>query len=61
MIKLYSAREDGYLRKNALTSLSNYAHEQHVPQLEAIMAKPGISDDEKKRIVEVIDAAKRRK
>jgi HEAT repeat protein len=61
MIKLYTAREDGYLRKNALTSLSNYAHEQHVPQLEAIMAKPGISDDDKKRIVEVIEAAKQRK
>ena len=61
MIKLYEARESSYLQRNALDCLAQYALEKHVPALEAILAKPGISDEDKKRIEGIVAGAKLRK
>ena len=61
MIKVYNARDDGYMRRNALSALPNYARAEHVPELEKIVAKPGLAEDDKKKLEEIIAVAKQRK
>lgn len=61
MIKLYEARESDRGERYALSCLEQYATEKHVPALEAMMAKPGIADDEKKKIEGIITGARQRK
>ena len=61
MIKVYNARDDGYMRSNALSALPNYARAEHVAELEKIVAKPGLAEDDKKKLEGIIAVAKQKK
>jgi hypothetical protein len=61
MLKVCEAREDGYMRRNALDCLAQYAREKHAATLEGFLAKPGLSDDDRKKIEGIVASAKQRK
>jgi HEAT repeat protein len=50
MLKLIEARSEGYLRNEALTCLGNYGDNSHIAKLEALLAKPGVTGEFRKKL-----------
>ena len=54
MLKVIEARSDGHLRSEAIECLRANGDASHIPAVQALLAKPGVSGDLRKTLEQLV-------